>query len=421
MSSVLRVAFVSLLLVGGVVDAVAQPAARRPGGVTQTPATQGDNKRILRLGTREALYRPVRTIVAVRRMAESKVGQQRIAAAMDAAGLTALTAQVMQVLTAASESTLQPVQIQPGTKFEFMAFRDGGRKVVAIQGAEWAGRAPFGAWQFTVEDDNTKYTFLVPQPCANLSLAQRGPSAAAIKRQQDEEARQRAEQDRLARERADQERRAREEADRQKAEQDRMAKERADQDRAAREEADRQRAEQERLEKERLAREAREKIDWFVAGFFGKERRVREIETADEFNGGGTAAFAGSGLEAGFCSPLVGVKGGVDIRMNPSWRVAPAVGLAINTDQGDWSSLFAEVEFNRQFERAFVGTGVGVWDFNHSDSVAPTWLVHFGREVWRSPNEHRLFVVAEGRLFLNELDNIESNYQFWGGLRYVIR
>ena len=33
----------------------------------------------------------------------------------------------------------------------------------------------------------------------------------------------------------------------------------------------------------------------------------------------------------------------------------------------------------------------------------------------------RLLFVIEGRLFFDELDNIDNNYQFWGGLRYVFR
>jgi hypothetical protein len=31
-----------------------------------------------------------------------------------------------------------------------------------------------------------------------------------------------------------------------------------------------------------------------------------------------------------------------------------------------------------------------------------------------------LFTV-EGRLFFDEFDNIDNNYQFWAGLRYVFR
>ena len=46
--------------------------------------------------------------------------------------------------------------------------------------------------------------------------------------------------------------------------------------------------------------------------------------------------------------------------------------------------------------------------------------LHAGAPVARYPDGRaRLLFVIEGRLFFDELDNIDNNYQFWGGLRYV--
>ena len=99
----------------------------------------------------------------------------------------------------------------------------------------------------------------------------------------------------------------------------------------------------------------------FVAAYFGKERRVR-----DEFLGGR-------------CAPLFGIKGGVGFRLADHFELAPAVGLAINTRDGDNTSLFAEVEANYvTSNEAYFGTGLGVWDITHSDTVAPTVLLNFG-------------------------------------------
>jgi uncharacterized metal-binding protein len=54
--------------------------------------------------------------------------------------------------------------------------------------------------------------------------------------------------------------------------------------------------------------------------------------------------------------------------------------------------------------------------------VAPTWLFGFGLELYRnSADTGRLFFVGQSRLFLDELDAVENNYQFWGGLRYLWR
>ena len=141
----------------------------------------------------------------------------------------------------------------------------------------------------------------------------------------------------------------------------------------------------------------------FVAGYFGKERRVRE-----EFLGGR-------------CAPLFGVKGGVLWELGDArrWAVGPAIGVAINLRDGDNTSLFAELEANYLTEnKGYIGTGLGIWDFTDGDTVAPSWLVHFGVPIWQAADEGRLLLTGEGRLFLDELDEIDNNYMFWGGLRY---
>jgi hypothetical protein len=127
---------------------------------------------------------------------------------------------------------------------------------------------------------------------------------------------------------------------------------------------------------------------------------------------------------SGFCAPLFGAKFGADIRLAPGWRVAPSVGFALNTREASQSSLFAEAEINRWFGRkGFIGTGIGVWDFTHSNTVAPVWLLQGGRQVWKAagPKENELHFVVTGRLFLNKMDDIANNYQFWGGFRFIFR
>lgn len=366
----------------------------------ETPA-EPRSSRISRLGTHDALVGRVNSAADLARMGTTPATQRDISTIMDRAGLTALTAQVIGRLSAASTQALDEVHIAPGTRLEWMAFRDG-RRPRLQRHVEWAGAQPFEAFQFRVDHGDRRYTFVVPKACGNLALLDSDaipapppppppPPAPA------------ASEDRL---RLEREARERQERERQEAE------------RRAAEEAERARRETQRLEEERLERErqARERVDWFVAGFFGKERRVRELDAADVPN---AAAF--NSLEFGQCSPLLGIKGGVDVRLSPQWRMAPALGVAFNLDEGDQSSVFAEVEFNRMFERGYLGTGIGAWDFNHSDTVAASWLLHAGREVYRAAGDHRLFLVAEGRLFLGDLDDIASNYQFWAGLRYVVR
>ncbi|MEQ1761271.1 MAG: hypothetical protein ABL986_23425, partial [Vicinamibacterales bacterium] len=144
----------------------------------------------------------------------------------------------------------------------------------------------------------------------------------------------------------------------------------------------------------------------FIVGAFGKERRNLEIDNTI----------------GAFCDPLFGVKGGAEFAVTPKFVVAPAVGVSVNLDEGDRSSLFAEVELNRVIGGGFVGAGIGVWDITHSDNIAPSLLVHVGAPLTRDSNGNgRLLFVVEGRMFLNDADDVANNYQAWAGVRYRFR
>jgi hypothetical protein len=160
------------------------------------------------------------------------------------------------------------------------------------------------------------------------------------------------------------------------------------------------------------------KVNLFVDGAFGKERRVRPVTLAAPVAGALVA-------DRGVCAPLLGVKFGADIPIRDSgWRIAPGAGVAINLDEGSNSALFAEAELNRWFGRkGFIGTGIGVWDITHSDTVAPVWLFQGGRQLWKGSGadmkEAHFFV--QGRMFLDKIDDLQSNYQFWAGIRFIFK
>ena len=71
----------------------------------------------------------------------------------------------------------------------------------------------------------------------------------------------------------------------------------------------------------------------------------------------------------------------------------------------------------------YVGTGISLWDFNHGDQVTGGLLIGFGIPVWRDPvSSHSLLFAAEGRLLFDRIQWAPaSNYQIWGGLRYLFR
>jgi hypothetical protein len=148
---------------------------------------------------------------------------------------------------------------------------------------------------------------------------------------------------------------------------------------------------------------------------------VRTESAASGLNlGAVSASSVGTDVTAGHCAPLIGAQGGLDLRLSPTWRIAPSVGVAFNTRKSSESSAFAEVEINRWTEKkGFIGTGLGVWDFAHSKTVAPVLLVQAGIRLVPGAGDGGFYFVPSGRVFLNKMDNVSSNYQFFGGFRYI--
>jgi len=367
---------------------------------------------IKRLGGPTRMTSPLRDTDQLARAFGSTRTQNDLRAVMDEAGLSALTDQVQAAI---ANGRVREVTVAPGTRFEWMAFRRGGRARV-VQGPRWDGARPFAAYEFEIDDRKNTYTFLVPEDCGNLTLAKLEPSREQARL--DEDAKRKAAEAASAAEaaRADDARRA-EEARRadeaRRAEEARKA-EAARVEEARRAEEARKAEEARQAEEARLAEEAA--LAWrpFVAGYFGKQRR--QYDANDPANLG-TEAWPG------FCDPLIGGKVGMEYRLGDNgWVLGPAVGVAYNTDESDRTSLFVDAEINRRFaSRAYVGAGLGLWDLTHSDFLTPTALLHFGLPLWRGDDQRTLFFVTEGRLFLRRASDLDSNYQFWGGLRFLFR
>lgn len=394
-------------------------------GFTAPSFAQGDGiKTATRLGGPSRFYSPVRTRPALQRMMRNQRAQRGITTVLQNTGLSALESQIKQILTDADPSRLTEVDVPVGTVLSWMALRRNGRADV-VRNIRWGGRRPFKGFQFTIDDMNRYYTFVVPQDCGNLALVSDEPSRERARQDAERAAREAAERAereraeaaaRAAREKAEAEARAaKEKADADAREKARLAAEQAERDRQAAAEAARRAAEEKARADAAAAKLAKEKIDWFIAPFVGKERRFRDAAEA-------VAAGAGANaLASTLCSPLVGAKIGPDFRLSPNVRFAPAVGVAINTRDGGNSSLFADAEIRRELTKGFIGVGGGVWDFNHGDWVAPNVLVDFGVLLKEYSNSNKLYFTGEGRLFPGQTDGLANNYQFWGGLRYIFR
>jgi hypothetical protein len=297
----------------------------------------------------------------------------------------------------------------------WMAFRRGGTKPDIVRNLRWGGKKPFSGFMFVIDDMVQTYTFIVPKPCANLTLVSSEPSREKAKLDAAKAEKDRIEAERIAKEKAAAEaaRLEAERRERERLEKERLEKERIEKERIEKERIDAENREKERIAAEQLAAEKKAKWDVFFAGLFGKERRTREVAAAT----GSTKVFES------LCAPLFGVKLGAEYKASPNFKIAPAAGMAFNFEKGSYSSAFAEVEANyfATSGKTFFGAGFGVWDFTHSDYVAPSVLVHAGQQIWSNAKENKLFFVGEGRLFLGGENGIENNYQFFGGLRYVIR
>jgi hypothetical protein len=379
-------------------------------------AQAGDNyKTATRLGSSSRFDAPLKNAAAVQKWVARKRTQTAIATVLDIAGLAQLTPTVIDILTKASPDQLKEVDFAVGDTMVWMAFRRGGTKPDIIRNLKWGGKKPFPGFMFVIDDMVRTYTFIVPKPCANITLVSSEPSRDKAKLDAEKAEKDRIEAERIAKERAaaDAARLEAERRERERLEKERLEKERLEKERLEKERIDAENREKERIAAEQLAAEKKAKWDIFVAGLFGKERRTREID----------GATSGSKVLSSLCAPLFGVKVGAEYKASPNFKVAPAAGMAFNFEKGSYSSAFAEVEANyfATSGKTFVGAGLGVWDFTHSKFVAPSVLVHAGQQLWTNAQQNKLFFVGEGRLFIGGDNGVSNNYQFFGGLRFVIR
>lgn len=139
------------------------------------------------------------------------------------------------------------------------------------------------------------------------------------------------------------------------------------------------------------------KNPFFVAGFVGKERLVRE-----EFEGGR-------------CAPLIGFKGGIIPEIKENLELELSIGGKINTRDTDNSSIFADVALNGVMDRWFIGGGVSFWDLTISDTRTVAALVQTGFNL---DQDGRFQFAVEGRVPFDQFDDIDNNYQVWAGIRF---
>ena len=81
------------------------------------------------------------------------------------------------VAQAERSENITVVEVNPGEKLQWMIFKKG-NTVKIVKDVVWTGKEPFSAFLLNVDKAGTRYTFVVPAKCGNVSLALTGPIPA---------------------------------------------------------------------------------------------------------------------------------------------------------------------------------------------------------------------------------------------------
>jgi hypothetical protein len=155
---------------------------------------------------------------------------------------------------------------------------------------------------------------------------------------------------------------------------------------------------------------------FFVAGFGGKERLQQTLEAGDDdFDTGVDEDLEEAGLQVAQCDPIFGFEFGVLPRIGEHAELELSIGGKINADDGDNSSIYADVAIDGVFSGGFIGGGISFWDLTEEDTRNVDLLIHGGVNL---ANEGRVQLIIEGRAPFKELDDIENHYILWGGIRF---
>lgn len=374
----------------------ASAAAPRPAPAAIRPADSTAVARdVSRLGGSNRFYRtPLTTVASLKKMSGDPRTATGLRDILTQAGVPQLSDGVVTALTSADasypgttcrdavpqEGTIIECDVQPGETLEWMAFRPGGGAPTVVRNVRWSGKAPFRAYLFRVTESEKSYTFVVPKECGNVSLlaVQDAPRRAAAV----------------------------------VAPPPPLPPPPPPPAPAPVPPSPPPPAPPVQVPPPApVAPAAARPVAIFGDALFGKERRSRPIDND---------ALLESDEEFAQCSPLFGVKLGVAKRFANDWELASAVGVAFSLVDKDEKvrehQLFIDVEANKYIGRAFVGAGLTMWDVTRSDTFTPGALVHVGLPIADSVRFPVYFLV-EGRLFFDGIDEIDNNYQFWGGVR----
>jgi hypothetical protein len=119
-------------------------------------------------------------------------------------------------------------------------------------------------------------------------------------------------------------------------------------------------------------------------------------------------------------STLIGGRLGLSVPLDSFDLVFSIGGVHADDDLVD-SGIFADFEAVWKLGGGSLSAGVGVWDLTHSDSRTADLLLGAAIDLPLELDSKPLQLVLEGRLMLDESDQLGDNWSFLGGLRLPLR
>jgi len=137
----------------------------------------------------------------------------------------------------------------------------------------------------------------------------------------------------------------------------------------------------------------------FVGAYFGKERLTHDDDDVSVFSR---------------CSTEVGFAVGVQPKISDNGEFEAALGVKIPFEDDAHTAVFADAALNRVLSRGFFGGGLSWWDIGQdSGGIGP--LIQAGFDLDKNGKWQ---LVGQARAPFSQFDNLENNYQFWGGIRF---